>query len=403
MNRGDTATALAAVQAALDVDPDFLAALSLRERILAGELRAAPEPAPPSTEPAAAAAPPPAAIVTPDETPAGPFVSEDGYAKVEQRAMRRRVDRRVEAARQAIEKKRLKQAAAALDEVIELDPNLPELAELTGQFDQLRRSAAATRRGPWLVAAAVFAGTVFGASWLQESSQLLSRSMIATAPLLAAPTTNVIASTEFEPVATTGVTPPIEPAPAPIEKFIPPPPAPAAVPVGYVAAPVAAARPAVEPISEAVAIAPPPIAPPPVPIQIAPPRPVQESTVTAPAALPVPPKIDDVDEHAMVRQTLQRYRSAYEGLDAQSAHAVWPAVNQVALARAFDGLESQTLTFDACDVRVRGEAATAICQGSARYVPKIGSRQPRIEPRVWNFTLHKSGTDWTIDSARAER
>ena len=105
----------------------------------------------------------------------------------------------------------------------------------------------------------------------------------------------------------------------------------------------------------------------------------------------------------MVRQTLQRYRSAYEGLDAQSAHAVWPAVNQVALARAFDGLESQTLTFDACDVRVRGEAATAICQGSARYVPKIGSRQPRIEPRVWNFTLHKSGTDWTIDSARAER
>ena len=113
--------------------------------------------------------------------------------------------------------------------------------------------------------------------------------------------------------------------------------------------------------------------------------------------------MNDIDDHSLVQETLQRYRSAYEDLDAQSAHAVWPAVNQVALARAFDGLESQTLTFDACDVRVRGEAATATCQGSARYVPKIGNRQPRIEPRVWNFTLHKSGTDWKIDSARAER
>ena len=65
-------------------------------------------------------------------------------------------------------------------------------------------------------------------------------------------------------------------------------------------------------------------------------------------SLPRPERRDD-DE--LIKQTLQRYRSAYEGLDAQSAHAVWPAVNEVALARAFDGLESQSLTFDACDVR----------------------------------------------------
>jgi hypothetical protein len=155
-------------------------------------------------------------------------------------------------------------------------------------------------------------------------------------------------------------------------------------------------EPAVEPATL------PPTAPPPAPPAIlVPPRPVQEAPLVAPATMPVPPKLEEVDDHAMVRQTLQRYRSAYEGLDAQSAHAVWPAVNQVALARAFEGLESQTLTFDACDVRVRGEAATAICQGSARYVPKIGNRQPRIEPRVWNFTLHKAGDDWKIDSARA--
>jgi len=152
-------------------------------------------------------------------------------------------------------------------------------------------------------------------------------------------------------------------------------------------------------------VPPPPIAPPA--------RPLQESTAgevvaaMAPRAIaapaPVPSRVEAVDDRALVQQTLQRYRSAYEGLDAQSAHAVWPAVNQVALARAFNGLESQSLTFDACDVRVRGEAATATCQGSARYVPKVGNREPRIEPRVWNFTLRKSGADWKIDSARADR
>ena len=69
-----------------------------------------------------------------------------------------------------------------------------------------------------------------------------------------------------------------------------------------------------------------------------------------------------------------------------------------------DGLESQTLTFDACDVQLRGDAAIATCRGSARYVPKIGSREPRVEPRFWNFSLRKTMSgDWTIDSARAER
>jgi hypothetical protein len=109
------------------------------------------------------------------------------------------------------------------------------------------------------------------------------------------------------------------------------------------------------------------------------------------------------DDELQVKQALQRYRLAYDGLDARSAQAVWPAVNQAALARAFDGLSSQALTFDRCDVQLRSETATATCHGTARYVPKIGSREPRTERRVWNFTLRKGGTDWTIDSARVDR
>ena len=46
------------------------------------------------------------------------------------------------------------------------------------------------------------------------------------------------------------------------------------------------------------------------------------------------------------------------------AHAVWPAVNQAALARAFDGLASQAITFDQCDVQVRGAVASATCRGT---------------------------------------
>ncbi len=128
----------------------------------------------------------------------------------------------------------------------------------------------------------------------------------------------------------------------------------------------------------------------------------------APAAAPVAAPVAATaavrtpDDESLIKQVLQRYRSAYEGLDARSARAVWPAVNETALARAFDGLASQSLTFDGCDVTLRGDAAAAArCHGSARYIPKVGSREPRVEPRTWDFTLRKDGTDWKIQSARA--
>jgi hypothetical protein len=110
-----------------------------------------------------------------------------------------------------------------------------------------------------------------------------------------------------------------------------------------------------------------------------------------------------VPDEQLVRETLQRYRAAYETLDVSGAREVWPAVNESALARAFDGLQSQRLTFDDCNVELIGPAARAECHGSARYVPKVGSREPRVESRVWNFTLRKSGEAWHIETARAAR
>jgi hypothetical protein len=371
---GDRALALAEVTAALEIDGEFLAAHALRDRVLA--MDAAPPP------PAACDASP----LPPGLRDASPSAPPAGYAKFEQRAKRRRVDRRIDAARTAIAQQRLKAAAAALDEVIDLDPNLPELAELTAQFDDLRRAAATPHRGPRIAAAAVFAAALLGGSWLYDPSSLLSRQIVSATPLPAPITPAVMVSQRYTEVATTGTSDagaaaaPAPVAPRPTDSAVVL--APARLRIPTAASDAAPAAHPVEPL-----------------------RAVNEAVVAAPIAMPapVPPRIDTPDDHALVTRALQRYRKAYEGLDAQSAQAVWPAVNEAALARAFDGLESQSLTFDACDVRLRGEAATATCHGSARYVPKVGSRDPRVEPRVWNFTLSKAGTDWQIDTARADR
>jgi tetratricopeptide (TPR) repeat protein len=400
---GDRTRALDEVNAALTIDPHFLAAHSLRDRIIATPLGVAPSSPAPSPSPRLAQAP--AASATPaPAAPPGAFVSE-GYAKFEQRAKRRRVDRRLDAARLALETGRLKAAAAALDEVIELDPNLPELPELTATFDGLRRKAAETHRGPRVAAAGVFVAMVLGASWLHESTIL--RPMIAAVPPLATPEPITAIALDPGAIATAGE---VERAVAPTA----PPPAPVlAAERAEVDAVVTAgiARPPVDILDLTPPMPPAPPVMPATPPAVSAPRvtgAVSDTSFGTPvdvvAAVPPPAPIEiSPDDSLLVKATLQRYRVAYEGLDARSAQAVWPAVNQAALARAFDGLESQSLTFDACEVRVRGEVATAICQGSARYVPKIGSREPRTEPRVWNFSLHKAGGDWKIESARAER
>jgi tetratricopeptide (TPR) repeat protein len=418
---GDRTRALEAVDAALAIDPEFLAAQSLRDRIVKlSDLPVAAPSAPP---------PPSPSLSRPSADPFArrPLVSTEGYARFEERAKRRRVDKRIEAARSAIERKKLREAASALDEVIELDPNLPELATLTAAFDQLRRSTVRSDRGPWFAAALVFGTMVLAASWIEESRVLQSRSVTTGAPLVAARSPEPIVLVEptpeaAQPAGTADAEGRLVEAsvatksPEPIDRTPPldrtPPPA------AHEPAPVAPSAP--QPVRAPAQVAPPPSAPPPplpaptiqdLDASAAPPRAsaqmarAAEPAATLPAVVPastpvIPPSSAD---ELQVKQVLQRYRVAYEGLDAQSAQAIWPAVNEVALARAFDGLESQRLTFEACNVDLKGNHALAICRGTARYVPKIGSRQPRIEPRIWSFALRKIGADWKIDNARAER
>jgi hypothetical protein len=125
-------------------------------------------------------------------------------------------------------------------------------------------------------------------------------------------------------------------------------------------------------------------------------------TASAGAATVSAPVVSRVDE-SRVAQVLNQYARAYGRLDAGAARAVWPSVDERALARAFAGLESQDVEFDACSIDVRGATANASCRGRASYVGKIGSREPRTETRQWQFELRRDGDAWMIESAEAHR
>jgi tetratricopeptide (TPR) repeat protein len=414
VDAGDRAHAIDEIDAALAIDPEFLAAQSLRERILSPD----PLPPVPPVEPPA----PRASANLNAALPRRPVVSVEGYARFEERAKRRRVDRRLDAARAAIDSRRLRDAAAALDEVIELDPNQPELPALAVAYDALRRSTTSRHRGPWIAAAAAFGLVVLGASWIDDQSGLLSHPVTSLSALVSTPAPQplTIESPAPEPVATQPAPVPDEPVGAPgrdtrtATVFEPPSAVHAAVlPQPLPPAPVTSGT--NQPAKATTVSAPPMATAPPLTASLTPEPPVVPAVVSSPPAAssaPSPAAETDtstiaakprIDDEVLVKQALQRYRVAYDGLDARSAQAVWPAVNQAALARAFDGLESQNLTFDRCDVQLQSETAAATCHGTARYVPKIGSREPRIEPRIWIFSLRRAGTDWKISSARVDR
>ncbi|HYN07395.1 MAG TPA: hypothetical protein VES67_08400 [Vicinamibacterales bacterium] len=192
-------------------------------------------------------------------------------------------------------------------------------------------------------------------------------------PLPASPGTASPAPTALMPLTTALLSAPIPPAaglgvsPAPVRSN--PPPANMTVPTTSPPAPGSpSATPTAPPVST--------VAPPP--------------SSRTPANPPA--------ESVAVRAALDRYREAFSNLDAGSAKSVWPAVDEKTLARAFTQVSRQEFVFDACNVDVSGPRATASCQGRAQYVPKVGSRTARFEPRSWTFTLRRAETQWTIES-----
>ena len=97
-----------------------------------------------------------------------------------------------------------------------------------------------------------------------------------------------------------------------------------------------------------------------------------------------------------IQTTLTRYRHAFSGLDAEAVTQVWPSADSNGLRRAFRGLQEQDLSFDDCDVRIAGTSAEAVCQGTVRYVAKVGSKTPRVHRGQWRFDLQHLADAWVI-------
>lgn len=361
-----------------------------------------------------------------------PLVSMEGWARFEQRARERRIEKRLAAAHAALGARRFADCRAALAELSELNPSHPDLQRLTLRLTRAETSHR-PRRGAFVVAGAAFVVVMLAASWVGNSKLLRSsppveiaapepvpetalatREVAVDVPIATRgePETFVPEAVVAEPTAalpaapqsSTALTPPAITPPVLTPPVATPPVAPTARP-SEPSVPVPAAVPTELSLPGSSAIGPTVILPTPSPQSVVPaPPPPATAATPAPAPVDAAPAAPVVDDAARVRSVVEKYQAAYDRLDAGLVHDVWPGVNEAALARAFDGLESQTLTFRACDIQLRGAAASVLCTGSTRYVPKIGSREPHVESLAWTFTLRKRANDeWQIESARAER
>lgn len=396
-------------------------------------------------------------------TPVQRDLSPERHASLEQRIRQRVVTRCVVAARMAIAERRFHDAEVSLAEASSLDPEHPDVRELSAELLQRRHEPPTvqqpadplsadlvdhpyepivrqTRTRWWPLAAVAVLAFVTG--WTSIARLAVVLSQPARLPAAAeAPAPDIADVTDdrahpdpapvvLPPVADGADAPALESSPissgppsfegtrrtvdnedgvVPSERPVPSAAAPLAAPIQRATndvAPAVDVRPAMatpsavdfpKPIEAAPSTA---AAAPAAATALEPSRTAAATTsdVVAPVA-----EVVRTDESQLVTRALQRYRAGYDKLDADLVQTVYPAVDRSPLSRAFKDLASQSLVFDACDVAIRGTVANATCRGTASYVPRIGSPEPRVERRVWTFTLRRGENDWTIESARTSR
>ena len=191
-----------------------------------------------------------------------------------------------------------------------------------------------------------------------------------------------------------------QPDPQPLRVDTPPPPdTPPPAPVTH-ALPAAAERP--EPLPPVIGNST-PIERPTSPATSAAPSPPPVATAAPPVAATASPARDVAEtarrDEEKIRHVLDGYASAYSRLDANAASAIFPGMDRRALARAFDGLSSQSVSLGTCDVRVVTETAMVDCAGTATWSPKVGGGS-RTESRRWQFRMRSQSGEWQIVAAK---
>jgi hypothetical protein len=127
--------------------------------------------------------------------------------------------------------------------------------------------------------------------------------------------------------------------------------------------------------------------------------PIKPADTPVPASRETPSAGSRAEESARIRSVLTRYESAYNRLDATAASSIWPTVDEGALDRAFKGLLSQRVSLGVCDITVIGDIGGASCAGKARWEPRVGGGAQTAD-RHWTFNLRKSGDNWKIERIR---
>ena len=349
------------------------------------------------------------------------------WQSFEGRMRRRRAERLILRAEAAAEAGCLDDARQCLAEARALDPRMPALAAVEDKIEKVETSSAmpdvepaGRSRGRFAAAAvvAVAASIAVAAAFVLTRSEGAGDPVIAAAPLSASIPVPAVPSPE--------------PLPSPVERFAAETAAaPAANLLPAVAEPQPPERPAEEiapapiPRTQLIPIAPaisdairqevsavatrtsalpdvPTVGALKLPVAADPAPPALKLPVAADPAPPAAAPAPAPSQEPAVRSVLDRYASAYSALDVDAAQRVWPGVNRGALARAFDSLESQHVSFNDCRIDVAGGTASALCSGTTSWSPKVGGGGSRTETRNWTFELARGNAGWEIVSARVQ-
>jgi len=97
-----------------------------------------------------------------------------------------------------------------------------------------------------------------------------------------------------------------------------------------------------------------------------------------------------------VRDTLKRYSTALESLDANAVKKVQPSIPTDNLAKAFKDMRELKVEIDAVRVlSIDGDKARVSCRVTQTLTPKVGSKRTSAVTRV--MRLQKTSDLWVID------
>jgi len=332
------------------------------------------------------------------------------WQSFELRMRRRRIARCLLRADIAAQAGDVEGTSEALAEIRQLDPNAPEIAELERRLakppvQEIPRAPRRLRKTA-AIAAAVVAALIMSVGWRVFNYPTETERPVPQPVRLEVETAGVMVPVPTVPPAGDNPIPAAAPPAAAERELHAPPlespdtrnPGPETVPLPS-DAPVDAPRaiPALPLPIVATAPAPEAVKPPASRVE---PEPVPDliGRETPRESPPPAPR----DQTPGVRTVLEQYQSGYNALDAGAVRTVWPAVDERALARAFDGLASQHVWLGPCEVSVEAATAQASCTGTASWKARIGGTT-HTEQRRWAFELTNTAGTWRIVQARTAR